>query len=198
MELVNLNLAEESMFVETSCVPIVVVLCLCRHFNTDSLICDCNLKWVLQWARNASVRIAEETVCAYPSALHGLSLYNLKENQLICGELYSDLALKIEGESKENTKKPKPKKPKKPQKHRKQTKPDRYVAQKIHLRMKKSRKKIEISYSMSQEHHCSAMYSIIRDYDIKHLTMLLGLHCILYETEDSYRSLYNVSFKLYV
>nr|XP_026655416.1 adhesion G protein-coupled receptor A1 isoform X1 [Zonotrichia albicollis] len=54
------------------------------HFNTDSLICDCNLKWVLQWARNASVRIAEETVCAYPSALHGLSLYNLKENQLIC------------------------------------------------------------------------------------------------------------------
>ncbi|KAI1236308.1 hypothetical protein IHE44_0001593 [Lamprotornis superbus] len=55
-----------------------------KHFNTDSLICDCNLKWVLQWARNASVRIAEETVCAYPSALHGLSLYNLKENQLIC------------------------------------------------------------------------------------------------------------------
>ncbi|NXO32500.1 AGRA3 protein, partial [Cisticola juncidis] len=54
------------------------------HFNTDSLICDCNLKWVLQWARNASVRIAEETVCAYPSALHGLSLYNLKENQMIC------------------------------------------------------------------------------------------------------------------
>lgn len=136
LELVNLNLAEESMFVETSCVPIVVVLCLCRHFNTDSLICDCNLKWVLQWARNASVRIAEETVCAYPSALHGLSLYNLKENQLICGELYSDLALKIEGESKENTKKPK-----KPQKHRKQTKPDRYVAQKIHLRIKKNRKK---------------------------------------------------------
>ncbi|KAJ7405809.1 G-protein coupled receptor 124 [Pitangus sulphuratus] len=54
------------------------------HFSTDSLICDCNLRWILQWARNASVRIAEETVCAYPSALRGLSLYNLKENQLIC------------------------------------------------------------------------------------------------------------------
>uniref|UniRef100_A0A493T3R9 Adhesion G protein-coupled receptor A1 n=1 Tax=Anas platyrhynchos platyrhynchos TaxID=8840 RepID=A0A493T3R9_ANAPP len=54
------------------------------HFNTDSLICDCNLKWVLQWARNTSVRIAEETVCAYPSALQGLSFRNLKENQLIC------------------------------------------------------------------------------------------------------------------
>ncbi|XP_075360202.1 adhesion G protein-coupled receptor A3-like [Mycteria americana] len=54
------------------------------HFNTDSLICDCNLKWVLQWARNSSVRIAEETVCAYPRALQGLSFRNLKENQLIC------------------------------------------------------------------------------------------------------------------
>ncbi|XP_038267044.1 adhesion G protein-coupled receptor A1 [Dermochelys coriacea] len=54
------------------------------HFNTDSLICDCNLKWVLQWARNASVRIAEETVCAYPSTLRGLAFHNLKENQLIC------------------------------------------------------------------------------------------------------------------
>ncbi|XP_074856532.1 adhesion G protein-coupled receptor A1 isoform X2 [Carettochelys insculpta] len=54
------------------------------HFNTDSLICDCNLNWVLQWARNASVRIAEETVCAYPSSLRGLAFHNLKENQLIC------------------------------------------------------------------------------------------------------------------
>lgn len=105
LELDNLNLAEESMFMKTACVPIVVILCLCRHFNTDSLICDCNLKWVLQWARNASVRIAEETVCAYPSALHGLSLYNLKENQLICGEFYSHLALQIEVESRENIKK---------------------------------------------------------------------------------------------
>ncbi|XP_014379268.2 adhesion G protein-coupled receptor A3-like [Alligator sinensis] len=54
------------------------------HFHTDSLICDCNLKWVLQWARNASVRIAEETVCVYPSTLQGLAFRNLKENQLIC------------------------------------------------------------------------------------------------------------------
>jgi len=90
-----------------ACVPIVVCLCLSRHFNTDSLICDCNLKWVLQWARNASVRIAEETICAYPSALQGLSFRNLKENQLICGELYSHLTLQIKVESRENIKKQK-------------------------------------------------------------------------------------------
>lgn len=99
-----MNLTEESMFMKIACVPIVIFLCLSRHFNTDSLICDCNLKWVLQWARNASVRIAEETVCAYPSALQGLSFRNLKENQLICGELYSHLTLQIEVESRENIK----------------------------------------------------------------------------------------------
>lgn len=90
------------MFIHIACVPIVTFFCLSRHFNTDSLICDCNLKWVLQWARNTSVRIAEETVCAYPSALQGLSFRNLKENQLICGELYSQLTLQTELKSREN------------------------------------------------------------------------------------------------
>lgn len=125
------------MVMETACLPIVVILCLCRHFNTDSLICDCNLKWVLQWARNASVRIAEETVCAYPSALHGLSLYNLKENQLICGELYSHLALQIEVESRENIKNSEIMQKAKI----KINKSDRCLTQKIHLRMNENRKK---------------------------------------------------------
>lgn len=131
------------MFVKTACVPIVVILCLCRHFNTDSLICDCNLKWVLQWARNASVRIAEETVCAYPSALHGLSLYNLKENQLICGELYSHLALQNEVESRGNIKKNRHDAKNKV----KINKSDWDVTRKTHLRMKNRKKmKFLISY----------------------------------------------------
>ncbi|XP_013919149.1 PREDICTED: G-protein coupled receptor 124-like, partial [Thamnophis sirtalis] len=54
------------------------------HFYTDSLICDCNLKWILSWATNSSVRISEETVCAFPRSLQGTSFRNLKENQLIC------------------------------------------------------------------------------------------------------------------
>lgn len=152
------------MFTETACVPIVLILCLCRHFNTDSLICDCNLRWVLQWARNASVRIAEETVCAYPRALHGLSLYNLKESQLICGELYS--ILQSEVESRENIKNP--------QKLCKKWKLINLTGM-WHLRMKENRKNRNF---LSQEHHCSAKYSVICCCDIKHLTMLLVLHCI--------------------
>lgn len=62
----------------------------------------------------------------------------------------------------------------------------------------REQEKIEISYLRSQNHHCSAMYSVICNYDIKHSTMMLVLHCILHETEDSYMSLYNVSFKLCV
>ncbi|XP_053165848.1 adhesion G protein-coupled receptor A1 isoform X4 [Hemicordylus capensis] len=54
------------------------------HFYTDSLICDCNVKWVLHWARNTSVRIQEETVCAFPRSLQGTAFQNLKESQLIC------------------------------------------------------------------------------------------------------------------
>ncbi|KAM6442017.1 adhesion G protein-coupled receptor A1 [Liasis olivaceus] len=54
------------------------------HFYTDSLICDCNLKWILYWATNSSVRISEETVCAFPRSLQGTPFRNLKENQLIC------------------------------------------------------------------------------------------------------------------
>lgn len=64
-----------------------------RHFYTDSLTCDCNLKWVLHWARNASVRISEETVCAFPRSLQGTSFQNLKENQLMCGEWYSSFSV---------------------------------------------------------------------------------------------------------
>nr|XP_005999896.1 PREDICTED: G-protein coupled receptor 124-like [Latimeria chalumnae] len=54
------------------------------HFNSDSLICDCNFKWIFHWIRSTSVRIAEETVCVYPSTLQGLSFRNLKESQLTC------------------------------------------------------------------------------------------------------------------
>ncbi|XP_020650661.3 adhesion G protein-coupled receptor A1 isoform X1 [Pogona vitticeps] len=54
------------------------------HFYTDSLICDCNLKWVLHWSRNVSVRISEETICVFPRSLRGTPFRNLKENQMTC------------------------------------------------------------------------------------------------------------------
>ncbi|XP_038630054.1 adhesion G protein-coupled receptor A3-like isoform X2 [Scyliorhinus canicula] len=54
------------------------------HFGTESLMCDCNLRWLLQWAKNSSVRIADETLCVYPSALQGQPFKTLKQNQLSC------------------------------------------------------------------------------------------------------------------
>ncbi|GCB74340.1 hypothetical protein scyTo_0003429 [Scyliorhinus torazame] len=54
------------------------------HFGTESLMCDCNLRWLLQWAKNTSVRIADETLCVYPSALQGQPFKTLKQNQLSC------------------------------------------------------------------------------------------------------------------
>ncbi|XP_061693163.1 adhesion G protein-coupled receptor A3 isoform X2 [Syngnathoides biaculeatus] len=54
------------------------------HFSTETLFCDCQLKWLLQWAQSNSVRIGNETVCIYPTHLHGLEFRNLRGQQLTC------------------------------------------------------------------------------------------------------------------
>ncbi|KAL6486992.1 hypothetical protein MHYP_G00036180 [Metynnis hypsauchen] len=54
------------------------------HFSTDYLFCDCQLEWLLLWARARSVRVGNETVCVYPTRLHGLAFRSLREHQLIC------------------------------------------------------------------------------------------------------------------
>ncbi|GCB81524.1 hypothetical protein scyTo_0023002, partial [Scyliorhinus torazame] len=53
-------------------------------FNSEFLICDCNMRWVLNWKKNTSVRITEETVCAYPKTLKGQLFKDLTESQLVC------------------------------------------------------------------------------------------------------------------
>ncbi|XP_029305333.1 adhesion G protein-coupled receptor A3 [Cottoperca gobio] len=54
------------------------------HFSTETLFCDCQLKWLLLWARSNSVRIGNDTVCVFPTHLHGLEFRNLREQQLSC------------------------------------------------------------------------------------------------------------------
>ncbi|CAB1413776.1 unnamed protein product [Pleuronectes platessa] len=54
------------------------------HFHTETLFCDCQLKWLLLWARSNSVRIGNDTVCVFPTRLHGLEFRNLREQQLRC------------------------------------------------------------------------------------------------------------------
>ncbi|KAK9964870.1 hypothetical protein ABG768_006003 [Culter alburnus] len=52
--------------------------------GTDYLFCDCQLRWLLSWVRIQSVRVGNESVCVYPSRLHGLELRSLQEHQLTC------------------------------------------------------------------------------------------------------------------
>ncbi|XP_058241991.1 adhesion G protein-coupled receptor A3 isoform X2 [Hemibagrus wyckioides] len=54
------------------------------HFSTDYLYCDCQLEWLLLWARARFVRVGNETVCVYPSHLHGFPVRGLQEHQLTC------------------------------------------------------------------------------------------------------------------
>ncbi|KAI5107887.1 adhesion G protein-coupled receptor A3 precursor [Silurus meridionalis] len=57
------------------------------HFGTDSLYCDCQLKWMLLWARARFVRVGNETTCVYPSHLHGFPVHGLQEHELTCDSL---------------------------------------------------------------------------------------------------------------
>ncbi|XP_032396919.1 uncharacterized protein adgra1b isoform X2 [Etheostoma spectabile] len=54
------------------------------HFSTETLFCDCQLKWLLLWARSKSMRIGNDTVCVFPTHLHGLEFCKLREQQLRC------------------------------------------------------------------------------------------------------------------
>ncbi|TNN34215.1 Adhesion G protein-coupled receptor A2 [Liparis tanakae] len=55
------------------------------HFGARTLFCDCQLTWLLLWARRRSVRIGNDTVCVFPARLHGLEVQQLREQQLLCG-----------------------------------------------------------------------------------------------------------------
>ncbi|XP_062375169.1 adhesion G protein-coupled receptor A3-like [Sardina pilchardus] len=54
------------------------------HFSTDSLFCDCQLEWLLLWARSRSVRIGNDTLCVFPTSLQGMEVRSLPPQQLTC------------------------------------------------------------------------------------------------------------------
>ncbi|XP_033885678.3 adhesion G protein-coupled receptor A2-like isoform X3 [Acipenser ruthenus] len=82
--LFKLNLSENIFSTLSQGLFIELVSLKVLHFSTESLFCDCNLKWLLDWARNNAIQIGNETLCVYPSTLHGLELRSLKEQQLKC------------------------------------------------------------------------------------------------------------------
>ncbi|KAL2296334.1 hypothetical protein Nmel_018635 [Mimus melanotis] len=53
-------------------------------FATEYLTCDCNLRWVLRWARERPAQISERTACAFPRQLRGIALRAARDGQLRC------------------------------------------------------------------------------------------------------------------
>lgn len=54
------------------------------NFNSPYLSCDCGLRWMPNFFRSTSVRVGEETLCAFPRTLKGKPLRGLRESQLSC------------------------------------------------------------------------------------------------------------------
>ncbi|KAJ8285873.1 hypothetical protein GJAV_G00031950 [Gymnothorax javanicus] len=54
------------------------------NFNSEYLSCDCGLQWIPGYFHSSSVRLGDETFCAYPRGLHGKPLRGLRESQLTC------------------------------------------------------------------------------------------------------------------
>ncbi|KAM6996353.1 adhesion G protein-coupled receptor A2 [Passerculus sandwichensis] len=53
-------------------------------FATEYLTCDCNLRWVLRWARERPAQLSERTACAFPGQLRGVALRGARDGQLRC------------------------------------------------------------------------------------------------------------------
>lgn len=52
--------------------------------NSSSMLCDCNLKWFLEWLSIKNLEV--QASCAYPQWLHGRSLANISMVNLTCGK----------------------------------------------------------------------------------------------------------------
>ncbi|XP_013182223.1 PREDICTED: leucine-rich repeats and immunoglobulin-like domains protein 3 [Papilio xuthus] len=53
------------------------------HLNSSSLLCDCNLLWIVKWIRDKLEQKFITATCAYPSELRGALISKLKEDN--CG-----------------------------------------------------------------------------------------------------------------
>lgn len=54
------------------------------HLNSTSLLCDCNLLWIVKWIRDKAEQKFITATCAYPSEVQGVSITKLKEDN--CGD----------------------------------------------------------------------------------------------------------------
>ncbi|XP_061487965.1 leucine-rich repeats and immunoglobulin-like domains protein 2 isoform X2 [Rhineura floridana] len=54
--------------------------------NTSSLLCDCQLKWLLQWLTHSHLQDAVSVVCAHPEWLAGQSILSVNPEDFVCDD----------------------------------------------------------------------------------------------------------------
>ncbi|XP_064511886.1 leucine-rich repeats and immunoglobulin-like domains protein 3 isoform X1 [Pseudopipra pipra] len=56
------------------------------HFNTSSLLCDCQLKWLPQWMSENSFQSFVNASCAHPQLLKGRSIFAVSLDGFVCDD----------------------------------------------------------------------------------------------------------------
>lgn len=54
------------------------------HLNSSSLLCDCNILWIVKWMKEKAEHQFINANCAYPTEVRGTSIIKLKEDN--CGD----------------------------------------------------------------------------------------------------------------
>ncbi|KAH0618940.1 hypothetical protein JD844_018510, partial [Phrynosoma platyrhinos] len=54
--------------------------------NTSSLLCDCQLKWLLQWLTQSHLQDTVNVICAHPERLSGQSILNVNPEDFVCDD----------------------------------------------------------------------------------------------------------------
>ncbi|KAJ8374053.1 hypothetical protein SKAU_G00046330 [Synaphobranchus kaupii] len=56
------------------------------HLNTSSLLCDCQLKWLPQWAADDGFAPYINASCAHPLTLKGKSVFGVSQEEFVCDD----------------------------------------------------------------------------------------------------------------
>ncbi|XP_003220507.3 leucine-rich repeats and immunoglobulin-like domains protein 2 isoform X1 [Anolis carolinensis] len=54
--------------------------------NTSSLLCDCQLKWLLQWLTQSNLQDTVNVICAHPERLAGQSILTVNPEDFVCDD----------------------------------------------------------------------------------------------------------------
>nr|XP_036874996.1 leucine-rich repeats and immunoglobulin-like domains protein 1 isoform X2 [Manis javanica] len=57
------------------------------HISSDSLLCDCQLKWLPPWLLGRMLHVFVTATCAHPEALKGQSIFSVPPESFVCDDL---------------------------------------------------------------------------------------------------------------